>query len=56
MSNPKLSVVKEPPPEPVDVAAMWREEARQRDWARVHIEGDRNPPVFLSLLRWVHRL
>jgi hypothetical protein len=29
--------------EKIDIAAQWREEARQRDWGRVHVEADRRP-------------
>ena len=37
----------------VDIAAQWREEVKARDWGRVHLEGDRNPPLsFLSPRRW----
>lgn len=54
--NRRLKLV---PPEPapeIHIDAQWREDARQRDWGAVHIAGDRSPPVFLSFLRWVHRL
>lgn len=52
----KLKLVDPPEKPPVDIAQMWRDEARQRDWGRVHVEGDRREPVFLTLLRKVHRL
>lgn len=38
--------------EPVSIPEQWREEVKARDWNKVHIEGDRNPPILLRLVRW----
>jgi hypothetical protein len=33
--------------EPLDITLALRADIQQRDWARVMIEGDRRPPIFL---------
>ena len=40
-----------PPPAaepPVDIQAEHRAYVASRDWAKVHIEGDRNPPLSIG--------
>jgi hypothetical protein len=36
----------------VHIDQLWRDEIRQRDWARVHTEGDRSPPVSIGRRIW----
>lgn len=33
---------------PVDIYADWRAKIEATDWARVHIWGDRNPPLDIA--------
>ena len=40
-----LSLVEKPA---IDIHAKWRAEIEARDWSRVHIIGDRNPPLELD--------
>jgi hypothetical protein len=43
MKSPlKLRIVEEPL---IDIGALIRADAKSRDWAAVHIRGDRNPPL-----------
>lgn len=42
-----------PTPRGIDIADVQHREIKARDWHRVHLEGDRNPPLaFLSPRRW----
>jgi hypothetical protein len=47
----RLKLVPPEDPAPVDIAAQLRADIQKRDWGRVHIEGDRNPPIALSTAR-----
>lgn len=46
--KPKLHIIKETP---IDIGSLIRADAQARDWASVHIAGDRNPP-----LHWFERV
>jgi len=56
MSRARLRPVPEPADEPApDLSYEWRDRQRirERDWAAVHIRGDRGPalPFFQRILR-----
>lgn len=36
---------------PIDIAEIERAERKRIDWSRVHIQGDRNPPLTLGTIR-----
>jgi hypothetical protein len=49
MTRPNLKVV--PADEPKDITLLLRAEIAARDWAAVHVTGDKNPP-----LPWMERV
>lgn len=51
-TSPKLTVV--PATRGIDVHELQHREIKAIDWNRVHLEGDRNPPINLGrcLGRW----
>lgn len=50
----RLRLVPPAGPAQIDIAAQARAEIRARDWTRVHVEGDRNPPINLWPRRWLY--
>jgi hypothetical protein len=36
---------------PIDITLALRADIKARDWAKVHVAGDRNPPLY-----WVERV
>lgn len=44
MTRTNLRVVA-PTEEPIDIAALNRADIRERDWAAVHVAGDRAKPL-----------
>lgn len=36
---------------PIDISEIARTERQRIDWSRVHIQGDRNPPLTLGTIR-----
>jgi hypothetical protein len=52
MTRPNLKVV--PANEPKDITMLLRAEIAARDWAAVHVTGDKNPP--LQLVPTIKRL
>jgi hypothetical protein len=47
-ARPSLRAVDKPAEAPVDITLAMRAEIMARDWAAVHVRGDRSPP----LLSW----
>lgn len=45
-TKPKLRIVAKTH-RPVDITALIRAEIQERDWERVHVQGQRNPPLDL---------
>jgi hypothetical protein len=41
------SVPQQQPEQPVDITLALRADIKARDWAAVHVAGDRRAPVFL---------
>jgi hypothetical protein len=53
MARTNLRIIA-PADEALDIAALNRADIEKRDWAAVHVAGDRRAPVFLpdSVKRW----
>lgn len=55
MTRRNLKLVPQADPEPVTgvhIIDLMRAEARQRDWPRIHVEGDKRPPIVWWPRKW----
>lgn len=44
----RLHAVPSPADEPLDISALIRADVQARDWASVHVNGDRGPAISLG--------